>query len=114
VTPQRGEVWIVDLDPVAGHEQAGRRPALVVSSDDFNAIRIGLVIVVPVTTAKRGVRLHVAIEPPDGGLRKLSFAMAEQVRCVSIKRFRGHVGRVSKSKLDEVDTALREVLGLNA
>jgi mRNA interferase MazF len=35
-TPNRGEVWLVDLNPIRGREQAGRRPALVVSVDEFN------------------------------------------------------------------------------
>ena len=43
--PARGEVWSVDLDPVRGHEQAGTRPALVVSVDEFNEGPADLVVI---------------------------------------------------------------------
>ena len=37
MTPLRGELWTIDLDPTRGHEQSGKRPALVISDDAFNA-----------------------------------------------------------------------------
>src|SRR3990170_1190644 len=49
VAPGRGEVWMTDLSPVRGHEQAGRRPALIVSDTVFNQGPAGLVIVLPIT-----------------------------------------------------------------
>jgi mRNA interferase MazF len=66
LTPRRGDVWSVALDPVVGHEQGGYRPALVVSSDLLHAIPSQLAIVVPITSRDRGVRAHVAIVPPEG------------------------------------------------
>ena len=66
--PVRGEVWDVDLNPVIGHEQGGMRPALVVSADGFNKTQAGLVIVVPITSKTKGIRTHVPIDPPEGGL----------------------------------------------
>jgi mRNA interferase MazF len=86
VAPRYGEVWLCELDPVRGHEQAGRRPALVVSPDRFNQGPAGLVIVVPLTTRDRRVPLHVAIDPPEGGLRGRSFALCEMVRSIAIER----------------------------
>jgi len=46
--PSRGEVWLVDLNPARGHEQAGIRPGLVVSVDPFNHGPAGLVVLLPV------------------------------------------------------------------
>jgi mRNA interferase ChpB len=46
---KRGEIWIVNLDPVAGSEQAGRRPVLIISPDEFNR-RVGTPLVVPITS----------------------------------------------------------------
>jgi mRNA-degrading endonuclease toxin of MazEF toxin-antitoxin module len=43
--PARGEVWLADLDPAYGHEQAGRRPVLVISVDSFNAGASGLAVI---------------------------------------------------------------------
>ena len=51
--PGRGEVWLADLYPTRGHEQAGRRPVLVVSEDLFNRGPAGLVIVLPTTSTVR-------------------------------------------------------------
>ena len=48
--PNRGDVWIVDLDPTKGHEQAGKRPCLVISVDIFNQGPADLVMVLPITT----------------------------------------------------------------
>ena len=66
--PLRGEIWMIDFDPTRGHEQAGKRPALVVSDDVFNAGPAGLVIALPLTSKAKGVRSHVAVQPPEGGL----------------------------------------------
>ncbi|MFH1707800.1 MAG: type II toxin-antitoxin system PemK/MazF family toxin [Planctomycetota bacterium] len=76
--PRKGEFIVLDFDPQAGHEQKGRRPALVVSNDLFNR-RTGLVMACPVTSADRGYPFHVAI--PAGRL-VTGFVMVEQVKSV--------------------------------
>ena len=65
--PQRGEIWLADLDPTFGHEQGGCRPVLVISVDAFNAGLSGLVVVLPVTSRIRPLPLHVAVNRPEGG-----------------------------------------------
>jgi mRNA interferase MazF len=60
----RGEIWLVDLNPVRGHEQAGKRPCLIVSVDLFNQGASGLAVVLPITSKKKGIPFHVAIAPP--------------------------------------------------
>ncbi len=109
---RRGEVRFADLDPVIDHEQGGRRPALVILSDLLHAIPSRLVIVVPITSRDRGVRLHVAIYPPEGGLNRLSFAMPEQLRSVSRRRLMQHLGMVSPDTLDLVLARVRLFLDL--
>ena len=110
--PSRGEVWWVDLDPVTGHEQAGKHPALIFSSDRLNRGRGEIVWVVPMTTTDRGIRSHVAISPPDGGVSRRSFAMAEQLRAISTERLRGRVGRVSAMTLAQVADVVRMMADL--
>ena len=111
---RRGEVWLVNLNPIAGHEQAGSRPALIVSVDGLNASAAGLVIVVPLTTTDRRLPTRVEIVPPEGGVRAPSFAMCEQVRAISVDRLRdGPWGApVSPSVMAEVELRLRLLLGL--
>src|SRR3990172_5802571 len=111
---RRGEIRRISLDPVAGREQAGDRPALIVSDDRLNASAAGLVIVVPLTRTRRAVPSHVEINPPEGGVRETSYAMCEQVRAISIERLRdGPWGApTSTALMSEVERLLRLLLGL--
>jgi mRNA interferase MazF len=61
--PRRGDVVWLSFDPQAGHEQAGRRPAFVVSPADYNE-RTGLFLACPVTSKVKGYPFEVAL--PDG------------------------------------------------
>jgi mRNA interferase MazF len=108
----RGEVWLVDLNPVRGHKQAGRRPALVVSADDFNRGAAALVIIVPMTTRERGIPLHVSVDPPEGGIKRRSFIKCEDVRSVSEQRLVRRFGVVSRETVALVADRLRIVLDL--
>lgn len=105
--PSYRDVWYADLGMPVGHEQGGRRPALVVSADQFNHGPAGLVIIVPLTTVARGVPLHVPLEPPEAGLRERSFAMCEQVRSLSHARLIESWGRARPATLREVTMRLR-------
>ena len=110
--PQRGEIWLADLDPSFGHEQGGRRPVLVVSVDPFNAGLSGLVVVVPVTGRIRPLPLHIPINPPHGGLQKPSSILCDAVRSIDQRRLKGCWGLVSASIMTLVDDRLRRLLGL--
>ena len=108
--PHRGEVWQVRLDPVVGHEQAGTRPAVVVSADRFNQGWSGLAVVVPVTRTERRNPFHVQIDPPEGGLTSRSFVKCEDVRSVSLERLIRPWGAVSPATLQAIDDRLRSLL----
>ncbi len=111
-SPLRGEIWMIDLDPTRGHEQAGKRPALIVSDDVFNSGPAGLVIVLPLTTKSKGVRSHVAVQPPEGGLRKPSFIKCEDVRSVAVERLGKRIGTVSPLTMEAVALRLRILMDL--
>jgi mRNA interferase MazF len=110
--PGRGEIWLVDLNPVRGHEQAGHRPGLVVSVDLFNEGPADLVVVLPITSTMRGIPFHVPVRPPEGGLDRASFVKCEDARSVARERLSRRLGRVSPATLDEVEDRLRILLGL--
>jgi mRNA interferase MazF len=110
--PSRGEIWQVDLDPTRGHEQAGKRPGLVISVDTFSHGPAGLVVLVPLTTRERGIPLHVRVEPRTTGLREVSFAKCEDVRSVSRERLLQRVGQVPDETLAAIEDRLRMLLGL--
>jgi mRNA interferase MazF len=103
---------MIDLDPTRGHEQAGKRPALIVSDDVFNAGPAGLIIVLPLTSKSKGIRTHVAIQPPEGGLRKISFIKCEDVRSVTAERLEKRLGAVSQATMDAVAMRLRVLMDL--
>jgi mRNA interferase MazF len=74
--PHRGDVVWISLNPQAGHEQAGRRPALVVSPAAYNG-RVGLAILCPITSQIKGYPFEVLI--PDG-LTARGVILADQVK----------------------------------
>ncbi len=96
--PRAGDVWDVLFDPQVGF-QRGLRPALVLSNDEFNALRNKLHIVVPITGSDRGLPFHVRIEAPAAGLSKTSFIMCDQETSQSIDRFVRKGGQVSSDVL---------------
>jgi mRNA interferase MazF len=110
--PNRGDVWSINLDPTVGREQAGMRPALVVSVDKFNHGPADLVIVLPITSKNKNQPLHVPIRPPDGGLSVLSFIKCDDVRSVSKQRLRQPYGKVSAQTMADVERRLRILLNL--
>lgn len=110
--PRRGEVWLADLNPIRGREQAGRRPVLVVPVDAFNHSRADLAVVVPVTSTLRGIPFHVRVEPPEGGLSNPSELLCEAVRSVSRQRLVECWGTILPATQAAVDDWLRILLGL--
>lgn len=97
----QGNVWDCQLNPVEGHEQAGRRPCLVVSVDQLGTGPSDLAIVVPIARTHH-TSLDVRIDPPEGGLTDVSFAQPYQVRTVSRSRLVQRRGAVRDRTLAEV------------
>jgi mRNA interferase MazF len=111
-SPVQGDVWEVDLNPTVGREQAGRRPALIVSDNSLNRSQRDLVLVAPITGTHRGFPTHVPVNPPEGGLTKPSVIMAEHVRSISKARLIRRLGVVSVGTMSQVKQVLRIVLDL--
>lgn len=110
--PSRGEIWLADLNPTRGHEQAGCRPVLVVSVDSFNHGPAGLVLVVPITSKDRGIPIHVPMTPPEGGLSTSSVVLCDAIRSITMERLSHRLGTVTSITLTEVEKRLRLLLGL--
>jgi mRNA interferase MazF len=105
--PLQGEIWDVDFRPVVGHEQGGRRPALVISHNAFNAAANELCVVMPLTTrggrtAQAVLPSDIIIEPPEGGVTSRSAVLTNQIRTVSHQRLRGRRGAISRQTLHDV------------
>ncbi|HJW13512.1 MAG TPA: type II toxin-antitoxin system PemK/MazF family toxin [Thermoanaerobaculia bacterium] len=110
--PRRGEVWFVSLNPTVGHEQAGRRPAVVISEDAFNSGPADLVVLLPITSTLKPIPSQIRLSPPEGGLDRESAVLCEAVRSVSRQRLIRRLGAVSAARLALVEDALRILLRL--
>jgi len=112
ISPLRGEIWLVDLDPTRGHEQAGRRPALIFSVDAFNAGPADLVVVVPITSRIRPIPTQVVVRPPEGGVKVECAILCDALRSVTKRRLAVKWGRIGPATLKEVEDRARILLGL--
>ena len=113
--PLRWSLVLADLDPTAGHEQAGRRPVLVVSNEAFNQAT-GLLTVVPLTSRKTGRKLYpseVLLPAGAAGQRVDSIALCHQIRTISGQRALSVLGRLVDGTLRrQIADALLEHLEL--
>lgn len=104
--PDAGDIVWLQFDPQAGHEQAGHRPAVVLSPASYNG-RAGMILCCPTTTRIKGYPFEVAIQgqPP-------SVVLADQVKSQDWRaRHATRKGRVSAAELAEVRAKLRALIG---
>jgi len=114
---RRGDVWLVDLEPVIGSESNKTRPCVLVSNDHANAraamLSRGTVTVVPVTSnLDPTLAFHVRLPAADTGLDLDSKAQAEHVRAVDVRRLVHQAGHIPPSLMRDLDDALRLHLDL--
>jgi mRNA-degrading endonuclease toxin of MazEF toxin-antitoxin module len=86
---RRGEIWLVALDPTAGHEQRGRRPVLIVSPDAFNQVT-RVPIVVPITSGGRFARTAgFAVSLASAGTKTTGVVRCDQPRALDLRARNG-------------------------
>ena len=110
--PSRGEVWMINLNPIKGHEQAGIRPALIVSVDLFNHGPAGLLVVIPITSREKKIPFHFEVSPPEGGLTSKSYIKCEDIRSVSKDRLLSPKGKVTSDTMAAIEDRIRILLNL--
>jgi mRNA interferase MazF len=94
--PEAGDIVWLQFSPQAGHEQAGHRPALVVSPAEYN--KIGLMLCCPMTTKIKGYPFEVVISG-----EQLSVVLSDQLKSLDWKaRAAKRKGKVTAQELDEV------------
>ena len=108
----RGEIWLVDFGDPVGHEQAGTRPAVVVSADPLNDSPAGVVVVIPITTTYRDLPKHVEIDPSSSGLDEISYAKCEDIKSISEQRLIRRLGAVEDEVTYQIARVLRFLLDL--
>jgi mRNA interferase MazF len=113
----RGEIYLVDLDPAVGSEANRTRPAILVTNNAANRVADragrGVLAVVPVTSNITHVRpFQVLLHAAECGLRVDAKAQCEQIRALDFSRIGHRIGTVPPQVLKEIDRALRQQLAL--
>lgn len=108
-----GDIFWVNLPPSPGHEQVGRRPAIVLQDDNF-APDLPLVIVVPLTSAPNATRFSgtLSIQPDRANqLSRPSVALVFQIRAVDRRIISDRIGSIDPSQLVEIYRILDDLTG---
>ena len=96
--PQKGDLVILTFDPSSGHEQKGRRPALIISNEVFNKA-LGLAIACPITNTDRNFPFHIKLETEN----LKGFIMTEQIKSIDFNaRKVKFVEKVDEDTLNQV------------
>jgi len=105
--PERGDVVWITLDPQAGHEQAGRRPALVISPSAYNG-RVGLALFCPITNQAKGYPFEVVIPK---GATVTGVVGADQIKSLDWKaRKASRIGAIQEEVVAQVLQRLHTLL----
>ena len=104
--PDAGDIVWISFDPQTGHEQAGHRPAVVLSPAVYNA-KTSLMVCCPMTTQIKNYPFEVVIAGAS-----LSAVLADQVKSLNWRKRRAkRKGMISAAELAEVRTKLRTLIG---
>ncbi len=82
-TPKRGDIVWTNFDPSAGHEQKGKRPAIILSSYRYNKI-VSFALAAPITSRIRGHAFEVALENPD--LKTKGVILCQQIKMIDFEK----------------------------
>jgi len=107
----RGEVWLINLNPSLGHEQAGKRPALIISDDLLNQSLAEMVIILPITSKNKNIPTHIEINYDF--LEMKSYIKTEDIRAISVNRLIKRLGMVEGQILDHVSECIKMLLGFS-
>jgi mRNA interferase MazF len=109
----RGQIYYTSLDPVIGHEQAGRRPVLIIQNDVGN--RFSPTVIVAAISSKlppKPYPTEVRVGAGGGGVTSDSAVRLDQIRTIDKTRLERYVGRLDAATMWQVDNAIRISLGL--
>jgi len=105
--PERGDLIWLEFNPQAGHEQAGRRPAMVISPGLYNA-KVGLALVCPITSRKKSYPFEVAL-PSD--LAVSGVVLADQIKSLDWQARKAEfIARAPAAVLQEVLARFRPLV----
>lgn len=104
--PSKGDLWLVDLNPIKGQEQAGIRPVVIISGNAMNQY-FSLVLICPLSTRIKNFLGNVVIEPNSrNGLDETSEILTFQIRSISKNRLIKKIGSIKSDQLEEVERSV--------
>lgn len=112
---QRGQIYFVDLNPIKGREQGGKRPVVVMSTNEINHLPLVVTVVVGTKGAnvRRDYSTNVRVSSEESGLPLETVLLCFQIRSLDASRFPSKpAGMLSADKMAEVEDAIRHCLGL--
>ncbi|NNF09291.1 MAG: type II toxin-antitoxin system PemK/MazF family toxin [Acidimicrobiia bacterium] len=105
------DLWLVDFGNPSSGEPAAHRPALILGPPDTFGPGFPFVIVVPLTTARRGLSLHIEVEPSaDTGLDTTSYIQCELIRSINRNRLVHPLGSVGSNVSNQVSAVIKTLL----
>jgi mRNA interferase MazF len=110
---KRGEIWLAELNPIRGSEQAGTRPVLILQNDSINRFT-NTFLAIPLTTNLRRASLPTCVLLTEGeaGLAKDSVALCHQLRVLDKSRLTRRLGLVSALTLAAIDRCVLFTIGI--
>ena len=112
---ERGEIYFVNLNPTKGREQAGTRPALILSINEINALPLVVTVIVGTKgeNIRRDYSTNVRVSPDESGLPLETVFLCFQIRSIDSSRIPEQAaGKLSEEAMTKVETAVRYCLGL--
>ncbi|HRJ31748.1 MAG TPA: type II toxin-antitoxin system PemK/MazF family toxin [Cyclobacteriaceae bacterium] len=107
---KQGEIWITDLNPIKGSEQAGKRPVVIISGNLLNQ-HLNVVIAAPLTTKINRYKGNPVLKPTKtNGLLEESEILVFHIRSISKERFIQKLGNIEKDQLAMIIKTLQDIL----
>jgi len=111
----RGEIWWAEFGIPYGSEAGFTRPVLIVQDDSFNESRIKIIVVVPLTTNLRllDAPSNVLLRKKESQALNDSVIIVAQIYAIDRSRFKEKISKVTKETMEQVETGMKLVLGIN-
>jgi mRNA interferase MazF len=107
---QQRELWMVNLNPTKGSEQAGYRPVLIIGGNLANKY-LQTVICLPLTSQIKNYKGNLVLEPNAmNGLKATSEVLTHQIRSIAKERLIEKIGSIDKEQLDTLKESLNDIL----
>jgi mRNA interferase MazF len=109
---KRGEIWLVNLDPTQGSEQAGTRPIIIYQNETISKYTVTIISIPLTTNIKRAGLPTCVLIPKNGALKNDSVALCHQMRVLDKTRFIHKIGELDKITLENIDKCILFTLGI--